>query len=745
MLILGLLVYLGVVNFSDYFGRYLAVYPFAETTGQAFFVRQMSEKAATDKRLTPRFVDVGVPFIYWGHGVNRFLNYGTPGSDTVNPADDLPVISRDVIFMIWPDEMHYLPVIKSYYPEGEVGNFSFSSDGKSNHLFTYYKIKAEQLDAQRFSVATYTPESGVAVQRQESTFGSTAPPPDNLAYPMQADWKGDLVAPAFAEYSFRLTAPGEANLVIDGMSVVSTTGGPDPVESSIILARGPHEVNLTANMAKSDDSIALGWSAGGTPYTAVARNYMWFGPGRGLLAEVRPFANDPFGDPPPDLPNVGTQPPVIFRRLDGFLGFQAASGALADGNRVVTDWAGDLDIAQTGTYTFEVKSYGGSVLLIDGNLVVDNRDLAEEPTTHTGQVVLDSGTHRFELRYNWDKGLSYLEVFWTTPGGEREILGPDVLHAGGGAWLPGSITAPPGFQLSGDTPEARVDLSPDETLGGPDVLSQPRGVAVDSDGNVYVGDRGHHRIVVFSPDGKVLHTWGKAPPKEPAGKPPALGEFSEIADVAVSGDSVYVLDNKGTLQVFGRDGQPKMAFDAVGLGLYSPNGIWASQDGYVYVADTGGSRLLKVSYGDNPTVQIFDGIMGADASSQVSNKLEQPLDVVTSAGDNGGRIYAIDLKNRIVQFAQDGRRVKQWQVSIGGIDGGSRMAINSNGSLLFVSNTERSNFAVLDLAKGTVQYLGSDGDGPGQFREPSGIAVGPAGQLYVVDSVKNDVQVFTLK
>ena len=39
-------------------------------------------------------------------------------------------------------------------------------------------------------------------------------------------------------------------------------------------------------------------------------------------------------------------------------------------------------------------------------------------------------------------------------------------------------------------------------FGGSDQLSQPRGVAVDAEGNVYVGDRGHHRVAVFDKDGR---------------------------------------------------------------------------------------------------------------------------------------------------------------------------------------------------------------------------------------------------
>jgi len=42
------------------------------------------------------------------------------------------------------------------------------------------------------------------------------------------------------------------------------------------------------------------------------------------------------------------------------------------------------------------------------------------------------------------------------------------------------------------------------------------------------------------------------------------------------------------------------------------------------------------------------------------------------------------------------------------------------------------------------QYLGSQGSGPGQFKNPIGIAVDNAGNIYVTDSVNSNVQKFSI-
>jgi hypothetical protein len=63
---------------------------------------------------------------------------------------------------------------------------------------------------------------------------------------------------------------------------------------------------------------------------------------------------------------------------------------------------GEINVANTGIYTFSTRSDDGSVLHIDGKPVVLN-NFDQGPTTRTGQVLLAAGVHQVELQY-YQKG-----------------------------------------------------------------------------------------------------------------------------------------------------------------------------------------------------------------------------------------------------------------------------------------------------------------------------------------------------
>jgi hypothetical protein len=78
-------------------------------------------------------------------------------------------------------------------------------------------------------------------------------------------------------------------------------------------------------------------------------------------------------------------------------------------------------------------------------------------------------------------------------------------------------------------------------------FSIPTSMASDADGNLYIVDRGNHRVHVMAPDGTLLRAFGAL------GNGP--GEFYWPSSIAVRGDYVCVGDDRNSrVQVFTRSG-----------------------------------------------------------------------------------------------------------------------------------------------------------------------------------------------
>ena len=78
--------------------------------------------------------------------------------------------------------------------------------------------------------------------------------------------------------------------------------------------------------------------------------------------------------------------------------------------------------------------------------------------------------------------------------------------------------------------------SPNPTVLSDAQLRRPEGIAVDRDGNLWVADYGHDRVVKLAPDGHLLLSWGAR------GSGP--GEFVGPKGVAIDPSSgrLYVAD-----------------------------------------------------------------------------------------------------------------------------------------------------------------------------------------------------------
>lgn len=117
----------------------------------------------------------------------------------------------------------------------------------------------------------------------------------------------------------------------------------------------------------------------------------------------------------------------------------------------------------------------------------------------------------------------------------------------------------------------------------------PRGVAVDDSGNVFVVDGGNDRVQKFDSNGVLLGIWGVFGS--------AAGQLNSPQGIAVFGDRVYVADSgNDRVQAFDRSGGFRTQWGASGDApsqFTTPRGLAVDRERYVYVVDAGNDRVQK--------------------------------------------------------------------------------------------------------------------------------------------------------
>ncbi len=257
------------------------------------------------------------------------------------------------------------------------------------------------------------------------------------------------------------------------------------------------------------------------------------------------------------------------------------------------------------------------------------------------------------------------------------------------------------------------------------------GVAVDSQDNVYVLTRGDHPIMVFDREGNFIRSFGE-------------GLFSNRTHglYIAHDDSVLAADDGiHTIQKFSSEGdklmeigernQPAPAWSGQAFNRPTSAAIMPS-NGDVYVSDGYGNSRIHVFTGSGE-YKFSWGEPGIDAGQFI-----RPHNIAVDSND---QVYVVDREaHRIQIFDPQGNFITMWN----NIHRPDSMVLWQDhiyvGELNGMGGVDEApglghRVTIYDLEGKRVCMFGTpeEGEGPGQFIAPHGIAVDSKGDLYVAE------------
>jgi DNA-binding beta-propeller fold protein YncE len=290
-------------------------------------------------------------------------------------------------------------------------------------------------------------------------------------------------------------------------------------------------------------------------------------------------------------------------------------------------------------------------------------------------------------------------------------------------------------QLTGLPPIAGLFENQPRYLGSLEGVERPLGVAISSDGKVYVSESAGERMVrVFNPDGDEISAL--APPgTEVASRVPLY--------VAISPeDEIYVSDrfNKA-IYIWAADGSFVGTFQpqSVPAGDWHPMGLAFDRQGNFYVTDVTPDKHRVLVFDSSGALKLQFGKEGKEQGD-----FWYPNGI---AVDGDGRIYVADGNNgRLQVFDAQGGLL--YLVARGFASGDLAMprgvALDGDDRLL-VADTSAHTVKVYDISGDRPEFIrdiGESGTGNGQFRYPNGLALAD-GKVYVTDRENGRVSIWS--
>lgn len=254
----------------------------------------------------------------------------------------------------------------------------------------------------------------------------------------------------------------------------------------------------------------------------------------------------------------------------------------------------------------------------------------------------------------------------------------------------------------------------------PGQFQNPQAIACDTVGNVFIADDGKPvQVEKFDQQGRPLLDF-------------AASGVQNDTDIAVdSGGAIFLLDRRhGQLQIFSPEGEPfRTLFFRYRRDFHNPSSLAIGLDGNFFVADAASGRVMRMS----PRGRALEA-WGKPAGLPGARWSPYPIRLAPD-----GNLYAADAANdRVVRLTSVGQYVASWAFSFTAMDPSSaapRLAgLSISANFVAVSDAQKRVVQIWTLdgqPKLTIDF--SQHADWGERAAPTDIAFTPKGDLMVLD------------
>jgi streptogramin lyase len=304
-------------------------------------------------------------------------------------------------------------------------------------------------------------------------------------------------------------------------------------------------------------------------------------------------------------------------------------------------------------------------------------------------------------------------------------------------------------------------------------FSEPRGVAVDSSGNVYVADYGNSTIRKITSAGVVTTLAGTAGSVGSTDGSGTAARFRGPNGIAVdSSGNVYVADtdnrtirkitSAGVVTTLAGSATSSGSTDGTGTAarFAEPRGVTVDAAGTLYVVDYDAYTIRQITSAG--VVTTFAGTAAAAGSTDATGTAARFYSPTGVTVDSSGNVYVADTSNNTIRKITSAGVV----TTLAGLAGRSSSvdatgtsarfedpyatAVDNAGNVYVADATDHTirkitpAGVVTTLAGSAGSFGSTDGTGTAaRFWGPQGIAVDGAGTVYVADTNNNTIRKIT--